>query len=63
MTTPGAHWLAYLTVDDVDAATEQAQELGANVVFSPEDIEGVGRFSVITDPTGAAIGLYRSANR
>jgi predicted enzyme related to lactoylglutathione lyase len=61
--TPGAHWLAYLTVDDVDAATEQAQELGANVVFSPEDIEGVGRFSVITDPTGAAIGLYRSANR
>ena len=39
----------------------KAQELGAGVVIGPADIEGIGRFSVITDPTGAAVGLYKSA--
>src|SRR5207249_4665165 len=59
---PGAYWLAYLAVDDVDAATAKAQELGGGVTIQPADIEGMGRFSVVTDPTGAAIGLYKSAN-
>lgn len=60
--TPGSHWLTYLGVDDVDASTAKAQELGAGVIIGPEDIEGIGRFSVLTDPTGAAVGLYKSAN-
>jgi uncharacterized protein len=59
---PGAYWLAYLAVDDVDAATAKARELGAAVTVEPADIEGIGRFSVITDPTGAAIGLFKSAS-
>ena len=59
---PGAYWLAYLAVDDVDAITAKAQELGGGVIIQPADIEGMGRFSVITDPTGGAIGLYKSAN-
>jgi uncharacterized protein len=59
---PGAYWLTYLAVDDVDASTAEAQGLGAGVMIEPADIEGIGRFSVITDPTGAAVGLYRSAN-
>lgn len=59
--SPGAHWLTYLGTDDVDASTAKAQELGAGVVIGPADIEGIGRFSVITDPTGAAVGLYKSA--
>jgi predicted enzyme related to lactoylglutathione lyase len=60
--SPGAYWLAYLAVDDVDASTAKAKELGAGVMIEPADIEGIGRFSVVTDPTGAAIGLYKSAN-
>jgi predicted enzyme related to lactoylglutathione lyase len=59
--SPGAYWLAYLGVDDVDASTAKAQALGAGVLIGPEDIEGIGRFSVITDPTGAAFGLYKPA--
>jgi uncharacterized protein len=59
---PGAYWLTYLAVDDVDASTAKAQELGAGVVIQPADIPDIGRFSVITDPTGAAVGLYKSAS-
>ncbi len=57
-----AYWLPYLRVDDADAATAKAQELGATVVMGPETMENVGRFSVVADPTGAAVGLHASAN-
>ena len=53
-------WLSYVTVDDVDASTEKAKSLGASVCVQPTDIPNMGRFSVIIDPTGAAIGLYKS---
>jgi predicted enzyme related to lactoylglutathione lyase len=55
------NWLAYLGTDDVDAATEKAKELGATVHMEPTDIEGVGRFSVLQDPTGAAFALFKGA--
>lgn len=53
------HWLAYVAVDDVDASTTQARELGAEVLSPPMDIPAVGRFSVVKDPTGAAIALFQ----
>lgn len=54
------HWLAYFGVDDVDASTAKAKELGANVMVEPMDIPGGGgRFAVILDPQGAAFGLLR----
>ena len=46
-------------VDDVDASTTKAEQLGAHVCVQPTDIPNVGRFSVLTDPTGAAIGLFK----
>jgi predicted enzyme related to lactoylglutathione lyase len=58
---PGpAYWLTYLAVDDVDAATAKAIGLGATQLLAPMTIEGVGRWSILTDPTGASFGLYRS---
>ena len=54
------HWLSYVTVDDVDASTSKAEGLGAKVCVKPTDIPDVGRFSVLTDPTGATIALYKS---
>jgi uncharacterized protein len=56
------HWLAYVTVPDVDAAVAQAQELGAKVMRQPTDIPTVGRFAVIADPQGASIAVYKPAN-
>ena len=57
-----ALWLPYLAVDDTDTATAKAQELGATVMMEPTTMENVGRFSVVADPVGAAVGLHRSAN-
>ena len=58
---PGAPstWLAYVQVDDIDAATSRAKSLGATVVKDVTEIKDTGWFSVIVDPTGAALGLWK----
>ena len=56
-------WASYVTVDDVDAATERARELGANVLADPFDVMDVGRMSTIQDPTGAAPCLWQARTR
>jgi predicted enzyme related to lactoylglutathione lyase len=61
--SPVAYWLSYFAVDDTDAAAAKAMELGAGVILPPESMENVGRYAVLTDPTGAAFGLHRSVNR
>jgi predicted enzyme related to lactoylglutathione lyase len=60
---PGApsSWLAYVVVDDIKATTEKAKQLGARVMKDVTEIPGMGWFSIITDPTGAALGLWKSA--
>ena len=55
--TPVPNWLPYIGVDDTDAATGRARELGATVTVQPQDVPGTGRFSAIVDPTGAAVAL------
>jgi uncharacterized protein len=58
---PGApsSWLAYALVDDVSAATAKAKSLGATVMHDVTEITGYGSFSIITDPTGACLGLWQ----
>jgi predicted enzyme related to lactoylglutathione lyase len=60
---PGAPsaWLAYVIVDDIKASTEQAKSLGAQVMKDVTEIPGMGWFSIIVDPTGAALGLWKTA--
>jgi predicted enzyme related to lactoylglutathione lyase len=53
------HWMAYVMADDVDALTKKAESLGAKTVVPPDDIPTVGRFSVIADPHGAVIALFK----
>ncbi len=50
-------WGAYITVEDVDSSVAKAEQLGAEVCLSPQDIEGMGRFAVIKDPQGAYVSL------
>ena len=59
---PGAPsaWMAYVLVDDVRAATAKAKSLGANVMKDATEVMGAGTFSVITDPTGAMLGLWEA---
>lgn len=54
-TTP--HWMSYVAVDNVDKSAEKVKELGGNVCVPPTDIPNVGRFCVITDPTGATFSM------
>lgn len=54
-----SHWMSYVAVEDVDAKASQAAELGGKVCVPPTDIPNVGRFCVITDPTGATLSLVK----
>ena len=58
---PGAPsaWMAYVLVDDVKAATAKAKSLGATVTKDATEVMGAGIFSIITDPTGAMLGLWQ----
>jgi uncharacterized protein len=57
---PGApsHWLPYVQVNDVGAATEKARALGATVTREPTEVPP-GWFSLIVDPSGAALALWQ----
>ena len=55
------YWLSYIAVKDVDGSTRNARELGAKTLVEPMDIPDIGRFSVIADPTGAAVALFKGA--
>jgi predicted enzyme related to lactoylglutathione lyase len=57
-----SHWLGYVAVDDVDAFHAKAESLGARAYVPPTDIPGVGRFSVIADPQGATIALFKGTS-
>ena len=57
-----SHWMAYITVDDVDGAAEKAKTLGGSIIHGPADIS-VGRFCIIKDPTGAVISLIQFPNK
>jgi uncharacterized protein len=58
---PGAPsaWLAYVTVDDIKASTEKAKSLGAKVAQDVMEVSDMGWISIIVDPTGAALGLWK----
>jgi uncharacterized protein len=52
-------WIGYVTVDDVDASASQAKKDGGNIHRAPDDIPGVGRFAIISDPQGATLALFK----
>ena len=60
---PGAPsvWLAYVHVDDINAATRKARELGATIARDVTEVPGFGWLSIIIDPTGAELGLWKAA--
>lgn len=59
---PGSAWIAYVDVDDLDAATAKVKELGGTVNQDSTEVPNMGRFAIITDPSGATIGLWEATN-
>ena len=55
------HWMAYLSVEDVDACVATATADGATVLRAPFDVDGIGRIALLKEPGGAAIGWMTPA--
>jgi predicted enzyme related to lactoylglutathione lyase len=55
-----AFWMTIFSVADCDESVSKATELGGAVVSPPEDLEGIGRFALLTDPQGVYFGIIAS---
>ena len=51
------HWFPYIAVDDVDARVKTALGAGAKLMKPAFDVPGVGRIAILTDASGAGVGL------
>ena len=51
-----SYWMPYFGARDVDKAHERAKAAGAREMLPPMDFPG-GRFSILSDPEGAAFGI------
>jgi uncharacterized protein len=54
-------WMPYIQVKDVDATIAKATKLGSQVHVPPNDVPGVGRLAVFTDPQGGWLGVLAPA--
>lgn len=55
-----SHWLKYVAVEDTDVSYAKANRLGAQTVVPPTTMEGMGRFAVLSDPTGGIFALWKN---
>lgn len=55
------HWLIYFKVENCEAATAKAKQLGARLYMEPMSMPNVGRWSIVADPQGAAFALFEAA--
>jgi uncharacterized protein len=53
-------WSGYVAVEDVDGDAVRVKDAGGAIQRGPEDIPGVGRFAVVSDPGGAVFLLFKS---
>ena len=57
---PQQGWLAaYVSVDDIKAATAKAKSLGAQVFLESQEIPQVGWMTILNDPLGARVALFQ----
>jgi uncharacterized protein len=52
-------WLAYVAVDDIEASTKKAKSLGATIIKDVTEVPSAGWMSILIDPTGAVIALWK----
>lgn len=53
-------WLAYVGVSDIEERTAKAKSLGATVMKDVTEVGDAGWLSIIQDPTGAVLGLWKA---
>ena len=58
---PPSHWNNYIAVENADETVEKIKANGGSIKVPPFDAPGVGRMSVVADPSGAAFSVIQFA--
>lgn len=58
-TPPPSHWSTYVAVENADETVAKITENGGSVRVSPFDAPGVGRMSMVADPSGANFAIIQ----
>jgi predicted enzyme related to lactoylglutathione lyase len=54
------HWNTYISVEDAELVSKEAEQLGATIAAPAFDVLESGRMAVVIDPTGAAISFWQA---
>ena len=60
---PGAYWLDYVSVTDLEDSVERAKAARGSVLVGPMDVPGGDRIAQIMDPHGAFFALHKIAGQ
>ena len=52
-------WMSYIAVDDIAESVKKIKENGGSIRVAPFDAPGVGKMSVVTDPSGIAFSVIQ----
>jgi len=52
-------WRTYIAVDDIADSVEKIKKFGGGVCIPPFDAPGVGKISVVTDPSGITFSVIQ----
>src|SRR5262249_43360748 len=52
-------WIGYVGVDDVDVTADRIARRGGGVHVPPTNVADISRFSVVSDPQAARLGLFK----
>lgn len=56
-------WTTYVCVDELEASVRRVLAAGGRVIVAPSDAQPAGRFAIVEDPNGAALGLWEPGSR
>jgi uncharacterized protein len=54
-----SNWMTYIAVDDIAESVEKIKKFGGSVRVETFDAPGVGRMSVVLDPSGIAFSVIQ----
>jgi predicted enzyme related to lactoylglutathione lyase len=54
-----AGWIPYVLADDLRASTDKARSPGGTVLKDITEVPDMGWFSIIQNPTGSILGLWK----
>jgi uncharacterized protein len=58
---PPSHWSTYIAVDNADETVEKIKANGGSIRVPPFDAPGVGRISMVAEPSGAPFAIIQFA--